>query len=50
MTIKEIARDTPYRTPQSGIESDYCRGTAWSDLAGSSHVWCTLGICSDCYE
>ena len=37
-----------YRT--GGIESDYCRGTAWSDLAGSSHVWCTLGICSDCYE
>ena len=37
-----------YRT--GGIESGYCRGTAWSDLAGSSHVWCTLGICSDCYE
>ena len=37
-----------YRT--GGIESGYCRGTARSDLAGSSHVWCTLGICSDRYE
>ena len=33
-----------------GLNPVIAGGTAWSDLAGSSHVWCTLGICSDCYE